>query len=62
MQVVDIYDQANLRHDASCWSIRWSLFERPGKLLIYMIKPLWVSLEIVNIYDKAYLRYDASFW
>ena len=61
MQVVDIYDQAYLGHDATCWYIRSSLFETQYKLLSYMIKLIWNAMQVVGIYHKAYLRHNASF-
>ena len=59
MPVVDIYDKADLRQDASCWYKWKSLFESQCKLLIYMLQLIWDRTEFVDIYD---LRHYVSCW
>ena len=62
MQVVDIYEKADFRHNASFW-YRWkSEFGHDDKLFIYMIKLIRDKILVVGRYDQAYLTNDGSSW
>ena len=60
MQVLDLYDEAYLRHDERVRYIWDSLFEAPCNFLVYMTKLTWDSMQVLHIYDQGNLRHDAS--